>query len=139
MNPKSGSAGTAIEPIAPKAAHEADKADPGEVAEVKARQLETQTGKYGTAQVKPFTPVEPGQGGADDPENPPPQLSWIEIELVGEDDKPIPGERYRITLPDRSVAEGTLDHNGFARVEGFESGTCEVCFPDLDQDAWEDA
>lgn len=139
MNPKSGKAGTAIEPIAPKEAHEADKSDPSEVAEAKARQLETQTGKYGTAQVKPFTPIEPGQAGADPAQNPPPKLTWIEIELVGEDNKPIPGVPYRITLPDRSVAEGTLDHNGFARVEGFETGNCEVTFPNLDMDAWEDA
>jgi len=57
---------------------------------------------------------------------------------VGEDDKPISGEKYRITLPDDRVAEGTLDARGFARVSGFEEGTCKVTFPDLDKEAWEE-
>ena len=56
---------------------------------------------------------------------------------MGEDDEGIPGEKYKITLPDDSVAEGTLDEKGCARVEGFEKGTCKVCFPDLDKEAWE--
>jgi type VI secretion system secreted protein VgrG len=65
--------------------------------------------------------------------------SWIEIELVDEEDNPVPGERYQITLPDGSVARGTLDENGFARIGGIEPGTCQVTFPDFDQDAWEEA
>ena len=32
---------------------------------------------------------------------------------------------------------GALDENGFANHEGFDSGTCQVTFPELDQDAWE--
>jgi hypothetical protein len=44
---------------------------------------------------------------------------------------------YRITLPDGSVAEGTLDENGFARVEGIVPGTCQITFPSLDKEAWE--
>ncbi|MHC4198545.1 MAG: hypothetical protein ACYSU0_00940 [Planctomycetota bacterium] len=66
------------------------------------------------------------------------ETSWIEIELVGEDDVGIPGEKYRIILPDgETYADGTLDEKGFARVEGFEKGTCKVCFPDIDKEAWE--
>lgn len=65
------------------------------------------------------------------------ELTWITIELVGEDDKPIPGERYRIELPDGSVEEGRLDGLGLARVRGIEEpGTCVVTFPDLDEEAW---
>ena len=63
--------------------------------------------------------------------------SWIEIKLVDETNKPVPGERYRITLPDgTTLAEGTLDENGFARVDGIDPGTCKVTFPNLDQTAW---
>ena len=51
----------------------------------------------------------------------------------------MPGERYRIELPDGSTAEGTLDEKGQARVEGIEPGNCKITFPDLDQDAWEKA
>jgi type VI secretion system secreted protein VgrG len=66
--------------------------------------------------------------------------SWIEIELVDEDNNPIPGERYKVTLPDgKTLAEGTLDHNGFARVNGIDPGSCKITFPNLDKDAWEKA
>ncbi len=66
--------------------------------------------------------------------------SWIEIELVDEDNNPVPGERYKITLPDgKTLAEGTLDEKGFARVDGIDPGTCKITFPRLDKDAWEKA
>lgn len=65
------------------------------------------------------------------------KTDWIEIEFVGEDGKPIPGEKYEITLPDGSIASGTLDSNGFARVDGFEPGKCKISFPNLDTEAWE--
>jgi len=31
------------------------------------------------------------------------------------------------------------DENGVGRVEGFDPGSCQVSFPDLDKEAWEDA
>jgi len=125
-SPKSGKAGRPVDPAGAAAAEEADKADPGEVEQVKAQQRQTQTGKYGAVQLKPYKPDEQ-------------KKSWIEIEMVGEDNKPIPSEAYRITLPDGSVAEGTLDDKGFARVEGIDPGTCKITFPRLDQEAWEKA
>jgi hypothetical protein len=70
----------------------------------------------------------------------PSKKSWIEIELVDEEDEPVPGEAYRITLPDgETVAEGTLSDKGFARVDGIDPGSCKITFPDLDKDAWEKA
>ncbi len=69
-------------------------------------------------------------------ESPPPPLDWIEIRLVGEDDGPVPGERYLVELPDGSRREGTLDAQGAARIEGIPAGTCRVSFPELDRDAW---
>lgn len=65
-----------------------------------------------------------------------PPADWIELRLVGEDDRPLPGERYVVVLPDGSRREGTLDGDGAARVEGIPSGTCRVEFPELDRDAW---
>jgi type VI secretion system secreted protein VgrG len=63
--------------------------------------------------------------------------SWIEIELVDDAGGAIPGELYRVTLPDGStVAEGTLDEKGRARVDNIDPGTCKVTFPRLHKDAW---
>lgn len=71
-----------------------------------------------------------------EPRRPEAELTWITIELVGEDNKPIAGERYRIELPDGSTQEGSLDAEGLARVRGIEPGKCVVTFPDLDREAW---
>jgi len=127
---KSGTAGSPVPPGNPKQAEEADQADPGEVEQVKAQQRQTRTGKYGAVSAKPYKPPQTKEEKAK-------KKSWIEIELVDEENEPVPGEAYRITLPDDTVAEGTLDGKGRARVEGFEQGTCKVCFPDLDEEAWE--
>jgi hypothetical protein len=65
------------------------------------------------------------------------EKTWIAIQLVGEDDKPIPGIPYRILLTDGTTKEGILDREGSARVDDIDPGTCVVTFPELDQDAWE--
>lgn len=123
-SPKSGTAGNAVAPAAPEPAEDADSADPGEVAESRAEQQQTQTGKYGATPTEPHHPDEN-------------KTSWIEIEMLDEEDNPVPGETYQITLPDGSVAQGTLDENGFARIDGFDPGQCQITFPELDQEAWE--
>jgi type VI secretion system secreted protein VgrG len=126
-SPKDGKAGSVVEPTDPAEAKDADNANPGEVEEIKAEQRQTKAGKYGSVKVKPYKRDQT-------------KKSWIEIELVDEEDNPVPGEVYRITLPDgETVAEGTLDDKGLARVEGIEPGTCQITFPELDQDAWEKA
>jgi type VI secretion system secreted protein VgrG len=130
-SPKSGKAGTAVAPAEPKKSEEADKADPGEVEKIKAEQRKTKTGKYGSEKVEPHKKPTTSEEQAK-------KLSWIEIKLVDEDGEPVPGEAYRVTLPDgETVAEGTLDDKGYARVEGFEPGQCQVTFPNLDESVWE--
>src|SRR5256885_8819025 len=118
-SPKSGSAGCVVSPADPAEAQEADVADPGEVDEVKAEQRQTQTGKYCAAKSKPFKAPETQEDQQK-------KRNWIEIELVDEKNQPVPGMTYRITMPDESVAEGTLDEKGLARIEGLEPGTCKV-------------
>ena len=127
----SGKAGSIVKPSAPDAVVEADDAKPGQIAELP----ETPSRQRAQAQLAeivapPFKP--PSEQEAEDEE-----LSWIEIELVDENDEPIPGERYEVELPDGRKASGSLDNNGFARVEGFEAGSCKVTFPNLDKEAWE--
>ena|SRR5438270_2443069 len=128
--PKDGKAGSAVSPAEPVEAKEADKADPGQVEEIKAQQRQAQTGKYGSLKTKPHKPPEDKEERA--------KKSWIEIKLLDEEGQPVPGERYAVTLPDgETLAEGTLDEKGFARVDGFDAGQCKVTFPDLDKSAWE--
>jgi len=67
------------------------------------------------------------------------EKSWIEIKLVDENNDPVPGERYRIEMPDGKIAEGSLDQNGYAKVNRIKPGTCKVTFPKLDTAAWEKA
>lgn len=133
MNPKDGTARSPVSPVTPDAAEDADVADPGEVAEIKKEQTEKKEGKYGSTPATPFKPA------SEDEEDEEEEKSWIEIEFVDEDDNPVPGEKYEITLPDDRVASGTLDADGFARVEGIPPGNCKITFPDLDKDAWEPA
>lgn len=65
-------------------------------------------------------------------------LHWIEIELSGDDDLPIPHARYEVTDGSGRVHRGHLDRHGRARVDRIRSGSpCSVSFPDLDADAWE--
>jgi hypothetical protein len=146
MGKKSGMAGNPVPPATPDKPEDADIADPGKVAEIKSEQTQTKSGKYGSQKVKPFKPpaeedeakvFEEVKNQTEDEKEEENKTSWIEIELVGEDDKPIPGEKYKIILPDDSVADGTLDEKGAARVEGFKKGTCKVSFPKLDKEAWE--
>ena len=62
--------------------------------------------------------------------------TWIEVRLVDADKRPVPGQRYRIRLPDSSLAEGVLDDEGKARFEGILQGQCSVCFPEIDSKEW---
>ena len=131
-SPKSGKAGSAVTPIDPKVPYEADKADPGEMAKVKAEQKQRQSGKYGAPEEKPHTPPQTDEEREQ-------KTSWIEIELVDEQGKPVPGEPFKMTLPDGSVFPGTLNEKGCYRLKGIDPGTCQITFPKLDKDAWEKA
>lgn len=62
--------------------------------------------------------------------------SWVEVQLVGEDDSPIPDEKYVLTLPGGKRIEGALDKEGRVRVDGIPPGPCQISFPGLDKDAW---
>jgi hypothetical protein len=66
------------------------------------------------------------------------ESSWIEVELVDEEDESIASESYEIDLPDSStMGEGSADANGEAHSSGLAPGSSEITFPDLDDQAWE--
>lgn len=58
--------------------------------------------------------------------------TWIEIALVDDHGKPVPGRRYVIKSPDGVKHSGALDSNGRARVSGIDPGSCDISFPDID-------
>lgn len=62
----------------------------------------------------------------------------IAIELIGEDDEPLAGVRYRLELPDGKISEGVTGADGQAFLWGLtKPGDCKLTFPDLDTEAWE--
>jgi len=65
------------------------------------------------------------------------ETTWIEIELMDPDGTPVPNERYKITMPDGSIKYGRLDGDAKARIEKLQPGSCQVTFPDRDQEVWE--
>jgi hypothetical protein len=116
-------------PIDPAEAEIADNADPGSKAPTyknqRAQQTRTQKKKTNSPSHKPNSPQNKDK------------KSWIEIKLVDEDGIPVPGEEYLVTLPDgQTVASGTLDDKGFARVDNIDPGTCQITFPRLDGRSW---
>lgn len=62
---------------------------------------------------------------------------FIELLLVGEDGQPVGGHRYTVKLPNGEERDGTLNSQGFARIDGIPSGQCRVTFPELDAAAWQ--
>jgi type VI secretion system secreted protein VgrG len=128
-SPKSGSAGSAVAPADPTSAQDADVADPGEVEKIKATQLQTKSGKYGSTPVKPAKKPQTKEEMEK-------KKSWIAIKIVDKEDRPVTGEPYKIVLPDGTVTEGTTDDKGKARVEDIDSGNCKICLPKREPRAW---
>jgi type VI secretion system secreted protein VgrG len=126
----SGSAGSLVSPLSPVDPVEADNAVPGTVAAAPSGSQHTPTTMTTLTLVNAPTHNPTSSENKD-------KKHWIEIELLDEDDNPVPGEPYRITLPDgTTLADGTLDDKGWARVDHIDPGTCQVTFPRLDKDAW---
>jgi type VI secretion system secreted protein VgrG len=82
-------------------------------------------------------PAVPGAG-------PPPalqsetELTWIEVALVDENEKPVAGEPYRIIFPDGTPRDGNLDEEGRVLLRGIPRGIYKVSFPRRDEAAWEE-
>ena len=57
---------------------------------------------------------------------------YVEIELVDEYGNKSANEKFKLILPDGSEKQGTLDENGYARVEDIPPGKFSIEFPDLD-------
>jgi hypothetical protein len=132
MSPKPGTKVTLIAVSLVADAAEADNATTGSATSIEVETMEKKKGKVDSVKATPFKPPQTQEEKEE-------KNSWVEIELVDDNDEPVPGARYRVTLPDGSVDEGTLDAKGFARVAGFEPGACKVEFPDFDGEIWDKA
>src|SRR5262249_62002654 len=77
-----------------------------------------------------------GGAGAAAAETPGKKTDWIEIKLVDQEGKPVPGEKYRVELPDGSTRQGVLNSEGVAWEGNLDPGTCKITFPDLDGTEW---
>lgn len=118
---ESAKMGSLVAPAAPADAKEADDAVTGEVSKYQGQTHEPK--------------AEEKKQGKKDPE----KKGWIEVQLVDENGKGIPGEEYEIIDPDECVWGGTTNDQGVGRVEGIAEGNCKVTFPRLDGAAWEPA
>ena len=124
------SAGSLVQPLLPAAPTAADDARPGAMVSSVSGSPEPGAG---TLALRSNSPTH----NPNSPENKT-KVHWIEIELLDEDGNPVSGETYSITLPDgTTVADGTLDEKGRARVDNIDPGTCKITFPNLDGEAWQ--
>lgn len=82
--------------------------------------------------------IEPPAPEVEAVENEIAETHTVEIELLDDEGHPVPGEPYRITLPDGTTRTGTLDDRGKARISGIaQAGNCQVCFHRRDAAAWD--
>ncbi|HVP07787.1 MAG TPA: hypothetical protein VMS71_08095 [Candidatus Acidoferrum sp.] len=56
---------------------------------------------------------------------------WFEIKLLDGEGKPRGNEPYTVTFADGSTKDGTLDGDGYAKVEKVPPGKCTVTFKNL--------
>jgi type VI secretion system secreted protein VgrG len=134
----SGSAGSLVSPLGPTVAQEADKADPGDMGQGTAGSVTRTPLNLSSASVAKKSAASNAPTHDPNSEENQNKPHWIEIELVDEAGQPVVGEPYQVTLPDgTTVADGTLDEKGRARVQNIDTGTCKVTFPNLDKEAWE--
>ena len=66
----------------------------------------------------------------------PDKKHWIAIELVDAEGRGVADEEFKLTLPDGTTAEGSLDAKGKAKIKGIDAGACQITFPNRDRDSW---
>ena len=159
----SGSAGSPVSPLSPTDATDASDAAPGAVTSVTPGTAATPA-SMSLDDVSPASAPPPAAAApppaAAPPGNPSPsppaktsaasdapthdpnspenadKTHFIEITLVDQEGNPVAGEPYKVTLLDGSVADGTTDSQGYARVDNIDPGNHQVSFPQLDQSTW---
>jgi hypothetical protein len=128
---KDGSACSIIAPIAPAEAKYPLNETPGAASAASAAAKVPTKYTFTKIKAPEFKPL-----SHEEAEQKQVKLSWIEIELLDKAGAPVAGAYYEICMKDDTVASGTLDEKGRARVEGIEEGTCGVSFPQYAPSSW---
>jgi uncharacterized protein involved in type VI secretion and phage assembly len=102
-------------PASPAEPEDADAATPGKDVSYTGEESPT-----------PPIEVEPAEG------------QWISFNLEDQDGNAVAGEYFEIKTPSGDVIPGTTDVNGYARVWVDEEGDCEISFPQLDSEEWDE-
>jgi len=64
---------------------------------------------------------------------------FIEFQLVDENGDPVPGEPFKVRLPDQSIFTGTLDNEGKVRFDNIIAGQATITFTGMDKKEWRPA
>jgi type VI secretion system secreted protein VgrG len=127
----SGSAGSLVPPTSPGKAVEADDAVGGGAKTYSRDGSPAAAGLSSSGASASNAP----RHKPDDPANVD-KKHFIEIELLDQENLPVPGEPYEIVLTDgTTIASGTTNEKGKARVDGIDPGNCKVRFPRIDHTA----
>ncbi len=65
------------------------------------------------------------------------KTTWVEIEVVDADGKPLRYQKVRVTDAAGTPHVAYSDASGIVRIEGMAAGSCKITMPDLDQSSWE--
>jgi hypothetical protein len=65
-----------------------------------------------------------------------PVKTWIAVQLIDDRGDPVPNAAYKVTLPDGSVMNGSLDDQGIVRFDEIDPGECLVSFPEIHAKEW---
>jgi type VI secretion system secreted protein VgrG len=132
----SGSPGQIVPPTAPTAPKEADDAESGGAKTYSSDGTAPGSNPLaGSASANESFPgaANAPRHNANSPENKD-KKHYIAIQLHDDENLPVAGEPYEIILPDGStVASGTTDEKGKARVDNIDPGQCRVRFPRRDK------
>ncbi|MCP4245801.1 MAG: type VI secretion system tip protein VgrG, partial [bacterium] len=116
----------ASSPAAPDAPVDADSADPGKDT--------TYSGGEEPAEAEP--PADVAGHEFEPTEIEEQETSWVEVELLDDQGRPVPYERYRVVTPEGKIKEGSLNKDGVAHVALSKPGDCEITFPNIDKEGW---
>lgn len=102
--------------------------------EASAGRLELDWRPYWTEPLRERDPIEGDPGPLRALPPPEPETSFINVNLVDQDGKPVIGQVCQIELPDGSKHTVVTDLEGWARVRGFkQDGDAKITFPGIDE------